>query len=307
MNALTVKNTVSADLTAQFFDYIDATPRTVETYAKAIRQFLQWLQAEGITQPTRADLLRWRDELKLHHKPATVQLYIVAVRQLLKWSAQEGFYPNVADHIKGGKIDKTSFKKDPLTSHQVQNILATIDRGTAQGLRDYAILALAVTTGLRTIELQRANIEDLRTVGDSPVLFIQGKGREEKAEYAKLSEPVERAIRAYLAARGQAAAIDPLFASCSDRNTGDRLTTKSISRLIKTAFKKAGYDSDRLTAHSLRHTAATLNRLNGGTLEETQGLLRHRSADTTAIYDHFLNRAGNQSEYRVSQAIFGRS
>jgi len=82
------------------------------------------------------------------------------------------------------------------------------------------------------------------------------------------------------------------------------MTTRSISGIVKDRFTGAGYDSERLTAHSLRHTAGTLNLLNGGTLEETQQLLRHSNINTTMIYLHHLDRAKNNSEARIAAAIF---
>jgi integrase/recombinase XerC len=162
-----------------------------------------------------------------------------------------------------------------------------------------------VTSGLRTVEVARANIEDMRTVADFTALYIQGKGHEERTAYVKLAEPVEAAIRDYLAARGKAEATSPLFSSDAHRNAGERMTTRSISRIVKEALIAAGLDSDRLTAHSLRHTTATLNLLNGGTVEETQQLLRHTNINTTLIYSHALERAKNNSEARVAKAIFG--
>lgn len=167
-------------------------------------------------------------------------------------------------------------------------------------------MVLMITAGLRTIEVIRADIEDLRTVGDSAALFIQGKGKDEKTDYVKVAEPAEDAIRAYLKARGAAEPKQPLFASEANRNSGERLTTRSVSRIVKEALIEAGFDSDRLTAHSLRHTAATLNLLNGGSLAETQQLLRHTSINTTMIYNHQLDRAKNNSETRVAKAIFGQ-
>lgn len=64
-------------------------------------------------------------------------------------------------------------------------------------------------------------------------------------------------------------------------------------------------DSDFLTGHSMRHTAATLNLLNGGTVEETRQLLGHTNINTTLIYSHALERAKNNSEERIAKAIFG--
>lgn len=294
---------VNADVFSKFIMFIDAKPKTIETYSRALKQFIIYLQANGITKPTRADIIAYRDELKRTVKPATVQIYIIAVRQFFKWLQQEGLYSNVSENIKGAKIEKTH-KKDALTTRQIKDVLAAIDLDTPTGKRDYALFALMVTGGLRTIEVSRANIEDIRTVSDSTVLFIQGKGKDEKADYVKLPAPVEKAIRSYLNSRGKMAPDQPLFSSTSNNNQGDRMTTRAISAIIKGRLLSAGYNSDRLTAHSLRHTAGTLNLLNGGTLDETQQLLRHTNINTTMIYLHHIDRAKNQSEQRIATAIF---
>ena len=298
------KESFSTDLFSRWISFVDAKPKTVETYTRAIKQFMYYIADNGITNPQRADIIAYRDSLKETHKPSTVQTYLIAVKQFFRWTEQEGLYPNIADHVKGAKLE-SGFKKDYLTSKQVGKLLTTIDRSTLKGKRDYAILALMVTTGLRTIEVSRANIEDLRTVGDFQALFVQGKGKEERTDYVKVEGPVEDAIRAYLTARGKAEGKDPLFTSIAHRNAGERMTTRSISRIAKENMIEADLNSDRLTAHSLRHTTATLNLLNGGTPEETRQLLRHSNINTTLIYSHALERAKNNSEARVAKAIFG--
>lgn len=297
---------LSADVFDRWTAFLDAKPRTVEAYTKAARQFIGYLSSKGISQPKREDVIAYREEISADHKASTVQNYIMAVRQFFKWTASEGIYPNIAEHVKGAKLDR-GFKKDYLTSAQVKRFLKVIDTSTLKGKRDFAILALMVTTGLRTIEIVRANMEDMRTVADFTALYVLGKGRDDKEEYVKIEPIVEEAIRAYLKERGQVEDKDPLFASIAHRNTGDRMTTRSVSRIAKDHLREADLDSDRLTAHSLRHTAATLNLLNGGTPEETRQLLRHSSINTTMIYSHALERAKNNSEARIAKSIFGRS
>lgn len=310
MNAITVLNNnqikAQADITALFTrwgSFIEGSPKTVETYTKAVRQFIIYLQENGIAQPTKDDIKAFREELKKDHKPTTTQNYIMALKQFFKWTEEENIYPNIARNVKGAKLD-TEHKKDYLTTTQVKKVITNIDRDTIQGKRDYAILTLMITGGLRTIEVVRANIEDIRTVGDFTALYLQGKGHQERTQYIKLVEEVEDAIREYLNARGKAEGTEPLFAAISNRNQDGRLTTRSISRLVKEHLTEVGLNSDRLTAHSLRHTTATLNLLNGGTVEETQQLLRHTNINTTLIYSHALERANNNSEKRVANAIF---
>lgn len=288
----------------RFINYLDASPQTLETYSRNLKQFFRYLYTEDIKRPTRPHILAYRKQLEDDGlKATTIQAYIVVVRLFFKWTASEGLYPNVADNVKSPKLSK-EHKKDYLTAEQIKNILNQIDTSTESGKRDYAMIALMVTGGLRTIEVSRASIEDLRARGGKTVLYIQGKGRTEKAEYVKISPAVERYLRTYLQARGNDAGNQPLFTSTSNNSKGNAMTTRSISKIVKNAFKKAGYNSERLTAHSLRHSSATLNLLNGGTLEETKQLLRHDNITTTMIYNHALERADNKSEERISGVLF---
>ena len=144
------------------------------------------------------------------------------------------------------------------------------------------------------MEVSRANIEDLSTVGDSSVLYIQGKGHTERTEYVKLMPEVEEAIRAYLKTRGAVSGKDPLFTSLSNNSKGKRITERSVSQIAK----------DRLTAHSTRHTAVTLALLGGQSLEEVQQFARHANITTTQIYAHNLDRAKNNCEATIAKAIF---
>lgn len=298
---------ITGELYARFVADLDAKPRTVQTYTGALRQLKGYFSLKNITRPRREDILAFRDMLRESHKPTTVQSYITAARLFFRWLEQEGIYPNIAERVKGAKLDK-QHKKDYLTSAQIKAVMEIVDRRTVQGLRDYAILALMVTGGLRTIEVVRSDIADLRSIGSYPVLFIQGKGEDEKAEYIRLDPRVEKAVRDYLKTRTDAGSeleqTDPLFVSTSNNNAGDRLTTRSISGIVKERLRNAGYDSDRLTAHSLRHTAVTLSLLAGKRLEEVQQFARHASITTTQIYNHALDRAKNDCSAAIAEEIF---
>lgn len=294
-----------SSLFARWISYLDVSEKSVETYTRNIRQFAAWLKENEITAPTREDVIAFRDALRAAQKSAsTIQGYITTVKLFFAWCAQEGLYPNVAEHIKGAKID-TEHKKDALSADQTSALLSGIDRETESGARDYAILSLMATTGLRTVSVVNANVDDVKMVCGVPVLFYRGKGHDEKAAYVKLAPQVLEAIRSYLSLRGKTEPGDPLFASCANRNSGARMTTRSVSRIAAEHMEEAGVKTDRITAHSLRHTAATLNLLNGGTVEETMQLLGHKSITTTMIYSHALERIKNQSENRVACAIFG--
>jgi len=295
---------VRAGMFERFIAYLDASPKTIATYKMAIRQLFNYLAENGIRRPLREDILAYRESLKASgHKPSTVSLYMVAVRLFFQWAKQENLYPNVAEHIKGARLDK-GHKRDYLTSRQVKAVMGGVDTSDVQGLRDYAILALMVTGGLRTIEVARANVGDLGTVGDSVVIFVQGKGHEERGDYVKIPPQTEKAIRDYLRARGKVDRTAPLFASESHNSLGKRLSTRSISGMVKARMVEAGYSSDRLTAHSLRHTAVTLSLLAGKPLAEVSKFARHSSIATTMIYNHSIEMASNTCANAIANAIF---
>lgn len=302
-NEITEKQPFKTDLFYQWLAWLDVKEKTAETYKKSVRQFLNYEALQGITNPTREDVIAWRDSLKETHAAATVQTYITALKQFFSWTADCGYYPDITKHVKGAKVSH-EHKKGYLTSGQCKTLLKDIDRTTLKGKRDYAMVSLMITTGLRTIEVRRANIGDLQTVADFTALYIQGKGRDEKADYVKVPEQVEGFIREYLKEREATEAGAPLFASTSHNNTGGRMTTRAISAAVKDRLKAAGFTSDKLTAHSLRHTAGTLALLNGESVVNVQQMLRHSNVETTMIYVHTLDKAKNDCADRVAGAIF---
>lgn len=295
------------DLFQQFIIFIDATPNTVRTYRGSLKQWFLYLRQNQIGHPDSETVRQYRQKLQNSgKKPTTVKNYIIAVKRFFEWTEEAGFYPNIAKYIKSGHLSK-NFKKDYLTSSQAKKILDEIDRSTLKGKRDYAMLVTMLTMGLRTIEITRANIEDIRTKGNTTVLYVQGKGHDEKDDLIRMPQHVESAIRDYLSVRQTKDLSEPLFISTSNHNANGRMTTRSIRRIVKTAFIAAGFDSPRLTAHSTRHTAATLSLLNGATLQQTQELLRHRNIGTTEIYAHNIDATTNPAANDVEAAIFGKS
>lgn len=293
---------ITDDLFTRFIAYLDLSEKSVKTYTTAIRYFMQYLADNGITAPTRQDILAYREHLEADHKPTTINLYIIATRLFFQWTAQEGLYPNIAEHIKGKRINREP-KKDALTVAQIKDILANIDETSVQGLRDKAIIITAITCGLRTIELARLKIDDIRQSGDNLIIEVLGKGRDEK-EAVKLPLTTYKAILTYLEARGEKDGNAPLFASLSNKNFGQEMTTRSISRIIKNAFINSGYNTDHLTAHSCRHTAVTIALLNNESIDKVQQMARHKNIATTLIYAHNIEASRNSCTDTIANAIF---
>lgn len=289
----------------RFIAYTDVKETTLKGYTVCLRQFAKWIAEEGIGQPTREDIRAYKRHLEAQNFTAgTKAQYLRAVKHFFKWTSAEGIYPNIADNIKGAKVKQDNTKKEAFTEEDIKTVLESIDRTTEPGKRDYLMIILSVTGGLRIIEMQRANIQDIQTIKGQKVLYIQGKGHDEKDDYIKLVPEVAEALEDYLQTRPESKKSDPLFTGTGNRAKGNRLTEPSISRIIKGVFKQAGFDCDKLTAHSLRHTSNTLLFKAGADLYTVQQHARHSDPKTTEIYIHAIDKEKDRSEQQIYNQIF---
>lgn len=298
------ENILSWSVLNKFFSYLDISAVSVHSYISGIKQFVKYLNEQDIKIPNRDNVLMFKRELITKgRKPSTVALYLSAIRRFFEWCESEGLYSNITRGVKAPRPER-GHKRDALSGAQIRECLQCFNRETEQGKRDYAVFLLMSTCGLRTIEIVRADCGDIHEVQGVALLSVHGKGASGKDNFVKLSAPVLDAIRDYLATRGQVKETEPLFASCSKRNRGQRLTTRTISSIAKSSMRKAGYNSSRLTAHSLRHSAATLAIQAGLSLQEVSAFLRHSNINVTMVYLHDVNRLKSQCENAVTTAIF---
>ena len=293
-------------LFSRFIDYTDVKETTLKGYTVCLRQFMNWIAEKGITNPQRADIKEYKAHLEAQDFTAgTRAQYLRAVKHFFKWTASEGLYPNIADNIKGAKVKQDNTKKEAFAEADMKAILEGIDTTTEAGKRDYILVLLSVTGALRIIEMQRANVGDLQTIKGQKVLYIQGKGHDEKDDYIKIVPELEARIDEYLQTRPQPIKKnDPLFTGTGNRAKGERLTEPSISRIIKGVFVAAGFDCDKLTAHSLRHTSNTILFKTGADLYTVQHHARHLDPKTTEIYLHANSKEADRSEERIYNQIF---
>lgn len=294
---------VGEDIGRQFLAAQDISPKSRETYHRAMRRFFAYLKDNQVNHIDRQDILNYKHQLQEEGLSAyTVSAYITAVRRFFTWTETEKLYPNIAATVKGGKKPQ-GFKKQPLTVSQIKRLLA-IDTNTLRGKRDLALINLLVRTGLRTIEIIRADVADIQQQSGEALLYIQGKGRESKDDFTVLTDSALQPVQDYLSARN-ACPGEPLFTSCSDRNQGQQLTTRSISRIVKQHLESIGINDPRITAHSLRHTAVTLSLLGGATIQEAQRFARHSNINTTLIYAHNIDRIGKAPERKIDAMLAG--
>ena len=296
---------VDEEIIGKWMASLDLASSTKETYLSGFKAFCWFVRSTSLDfdELTRDDVKSFKEylvnEKKL--KPATVSSYLASVRSFYAYSEDNGI-ENIAHRVKG-VTDSRSFKKEPLTPDQARRLLASVDRSTEKGLRDFAILNLMLRTGLRDIEIVRANCKDIQTKAGVDVLYVQGKGRASKDNFVVLTPKALSPITTYLEKRGNVNELDPLFASVSSRNAGERLTVRSISRIAKSALRAIGIDDERYTAHSLRHTAITFSLLGGATERDAQQMARHANITTTMLYSHDIDRIKHAAEREIDNVL----
>ncbi len=262
--------------------------------------------------------------LKVNCKPNTVAQYLRSVCQFFKWTAANNLYPDIAANIHAPKVSHNTHKKEALTPAEVLQIEKSIahnaqeateaaadaakdtagrmQRSTEQGKRLFAMYLLAVNAGLRTVEISRANVKDLVTKGGKTTLYIWGKGRTEPDQKKPIAPEVMEAIKDYLQSRtDRPNGNSPLFVSTGNRSGGKRIAPETVSRMLKKAMKEAGFDSERITAHSLRHTTGTAVQELTGNLYATQKYMRHSNPATTEIY---LHNDTEKQETTIAQQLY---
>ena len=293
------------DIIQRWLDSLDVLEDTKETYKAHLIDFIKWINTNGIQRATKGDILKYKQELINRYSNSTVCLKISSLKSFYRFLNEQELANDITKNIKGAKISK-GFKRDIFTLEQIQEIMKSIDRTTLVGARDYAMVNLFLRTGLRSCEVNRANIEDIRNKDGEIVLYVQGKGRTDKDEFVVLTPSMLNILNEYLNMREQNQHItdtSPLFISLSDRNFGERLSLFSIRWLVKNILREAGINSKRLTTHSTRHTAITLSLLSGADLLEVKEMARHTSVDTTLLYAHNVKRLANAPEKKLEQVF----
>lgn len=171
-----------------------------------------------------------------------------------------------------------------LTLEESQALLDAISGKDEE--RNYAIILLALTSGLRVSEIVGINLNDLRITNGEGILLVRGKGNKERQVY--LPENCVAAIEDYVAVREalykpDEVATNALFLSRKHH----RISVDSVQLFLKKACQKAGITT--ISPHKLRHTSATLMLQNGVDVRTIMDVLGHASLSTTQRYTHVAN------------------
>jgi len=279
-------------LLREFLEYLEIEKgrslKTVENYDRYIKRFIKHSDIQtpsDITEDAVRNYRLWLNRQENKQKTGgtlkknTQNYHLIALRAFLKYLIRRKVTSLAPDTIELAKTPARNL--DLVTSAELERLLSSPDTKELKGIRDKAILELFFSTGLRVSELCGLNQDSVDLSRDE--FSVRGKG--EKVRVVFLSSAAKEAIRAYLKARKDME--EALFVGLSriNKQASERLTSRSIERLVRYYATKAGI-SKKMTPHVLRHSFATDLLQNGADIRSVQMMLGHSSVSTTQIYTH---------------------
>lgn len=256
-------------------------PGTVAGYVHVARPFIasrsrgEQLELAGLSA---ADVIEFVLASCPGRATGSAKLIVTVTRSMLGWLHLTGLVPSpLATAVPAVAGWKLAGLPQALTPVQVRALLASCDRRTPTGRRDYAIVLMLARLGLRAGEVARLGLDDIDWHAGE--LQVVGKGN--RGESLPLPADVGAAIAAYLR-RGRPCAAQGRSVFVRVHAPQRALTAGGIGNVVSAAGERAGLG--HVHAHQLRHSAATAMLRAGSPLVEVGQVLRHRSAFNTTIY-----------------------
>ena len=278
-----------AAIKAHYLDFLrnerGLTERSINVYSPFIQDFLsEWVDRTS-SGPPGAWNPQFVDNFLLHHardqSSEYNRLLATTLRSFLRFLYLRGetatdLSPSVPMVRRWRQTTVPAF----LSSEEVERTLSAIDRSTACGRRNHAILLLLARLGLRAGEVVALELGDIRW--RTAQLCVRGKGR--VLDQLPLLSEVGEALALYLQMDRGESASRRVFLRIIAPRVG-LAGPGTVSHIVRRAFARAGiHPTSRGAAHLFRHSLATRMLRQGASMAEIAEILRHRSQTTTAIY-----------------------
>jgi site-specific recombinase XerD len=260
----------------------------LRAYRNAIDDLLMWAEREGRASELFEEraIVDYLDDYqrRLAPAPATYHRRFLVLRRFMRWVSRRGGVPD--PFLDLDAPPKPRQESDWLTPEEFQRMLAAAGeprrRHTGIVERDQLVLLALVTTGLRRSELLALNWRDLALDGPRPSLLVRfGKGGKPRRQplAPQLAHNISR-----LRDEESPAPDDPVFCGLA----GGRLQPKVLAAIVKRTAERAGIEK-KVTAHTLRHTAASWLRQATGDARLVAEYLGHADLSTVSRYAHVAN------------------
>ena len=287
-----------------------ASGHTAKAYERDIKDFfgvldVEDLQIQHIIDVGMNHVEHWLLDMRGRDlKPSTINRKLSSLSSLYRWllryqdnrTGKTIIYFNPFANLKEEKPRQTLAQTPFLTEGECQLLLDSFDTSQLLGLRNKAILALALTTALRKSEIIGLRLQDVTRVGEYEVALVTRKGG--KLDMVKLQKSVKALMDQYVEQTGRSYLDDGLtylfLGHSRNKNNGEKLDPSTLNYMIKAACKRAGIQKD-LKVHSTRHTAITLAILGGATIEKVRDFAAHTSIATTNRYVHSLDKLADNA------------
>jgi len=256
---------------------------TIINYMPHIRGFLKHRFGNGTVKLSRlcaGDVVGFvqRQAPRLH--PKRSKLMTTALRSFLQYARYCGEV--TADLAAAVPVvpnwSRTTLPRGIMTE-QVRQLLASINRRTAMGRRDYAILLLLARLGIRSSEVAFLDLDDI----DWNLGQLNVRGKRGQCTELPLLPEVGKAIAAYLRHGRPESASRRLFLRAKAPLRGFQ-GASGVGSVVRHSLKRAKVNAPTYGAHQFRHGLATEMLRQGASLGEIGEILGHRHPQTTAIY-----------------------
>jgi site-specific recombinase XerD len=308
---LAIETVASSELDSAFTRFLrldvangDASIDTVRGYRSQLAAWVSWCADHAVDARTATadDVKRYREELvAIGRQPTTIAHKLNVLRRVYAAAVAAGLRadnPVLGLHAPRDRRAPEDFGF--LSEVELTLLFRAVPHDdTLKHLRDRALLGLLGLQALRTIEIMRANVDDLQRRGDDWALLVHGKIHD---HLVFLRPDVADALHSYLVARGHAledADSEPLLTATGNFAGGHRLSRRGVQHVVDGYLRRAEVKRPRVSNHALRHTGATLAYRYTHDLRAVQDMLGHQDPKTTARYARVVDRAKTNPSLKV--------
>jgi len=266
------------------------SPSTVETYTLSIKAFCHFAKNELQTDPANVSgpqLLKWILYLKntgIGH--SRIENHHYALKSFFAFLKKSRHIPSNPAEALPLLITRRRQVTNPISTRDAFKLLNSFDQGTWHGLRNYTIVAVFWTLGLRTSELTALKVNSFETGHGRKIglLRIRGKNKKQRALFVvdRLFDALIRYLNHPLSPIKKRA---PLFPGKPDT----AISNDRLQRIVNEQAKKAGINA-HVTPRVLRHAFATEMYHQNIPLDAIQYMMGHDSIADTSIYVHVSDK-----------------
>jgi integrase/recombinase XerD len=256
---------------------------TIVNYVPFVRGFLEDCFGKGRVTLSRlcaGDVVRFVQRQAQRLQPKRAKLLTAALRSFLRYARYRG---DITLDLSAAVpvVANWSMPSIPrgITPDQTRQLLASIDRRSGTGRRDYAILLLLARLGVRSGEVAALELDDI----DWSAGRLNVRGKSGQRNELPLPVDVGKAIATYLIRGRPRSTCRRVFLRARAPITGFS-GPSAVSSVVRHALQRAGIDAPTMGAHQFRHGLATEMLCHGASLGEIGELLGHQHPQTTTIY-----------------------